>query len=108
MDKESFIGTFEEWYKRNKEILNERVTDRRIKRKTPPYMRPKLRSAYLSIKRNMKLLWTFYDHPETGLPNTNNALEGVFSDIKSKTIVHKGISRQNRKKLLDEYIKRRY
>ena len=108
MDKESFIGAFEEWYERNKDTLNERVNDRRIKRKTPPFMRPRLRSAYLSIKRNMQLLWTFYDHPETGLPNTNNALEGVFSDIKSKTRVHKGISRNNRKKLLDEYIKRKY
>ena len=108
MDKESFIGAFEEWHKRNKDILNERVTDRRMKRKTPPYMCPKLRSAYLSIKRNMPLLWTFYDRPETGLPNTNNALEGVFSDIKSKARVHRGISRDNRKKLLDEYIKRRY
>ena len=108
MDKESFIGAFEEWYERNKDTLNERINDRLIKRKTPPFMRPRLRSAYLSIKRNMQLLWTFYDHPETGLPNTNNALEGVFSDIKSKTRVHSGISRDNRKKLLDEYIKRKY
>ena len=108
MDKESFIGAFVEWYERNKDTLNERINDRRIKRKTPPFMRPRLRSAYLSIKRNMQLLWTFYDHPETGLPNTNNALEGVFSDIKSKTRVHSGISRDNRKKLLDEYIKRKY
>ena len=96
MDKESFIGAFEEWYERNEDTLNERVNDRRIKRRIPPFMRPRLRSAYLSIKRNMQLLWTFYDHPETGLPNTNNALEGVFSDIKSKTIVHKGISRKNK------------
>ena len=108
MYKESFIGAFEEWYERNKDTLNERINDRRIKRKTPPFMRPRLRSAYLSTKRNMQLLWTFYDHPETGLPNTNNALEGVFSDIKSKTRVHRGISRNNRKKLLDEYIKRKY
>lgn len=108
MDKESFIGAFDEWYERNKDILNERVSDKRIKRKTPPYMRPRLRSAYLSLKRNMPLLWTFYDYPETGLPNTNNALEGVFSDIKSKVRVHRGISKNNRKRLLDEYIKRHY
>lgn len=108
MDKESFTGAFDEWYERNKDVLNERVSDKRIKRKTPPYMRPKLRSAYLSLKRNMPLLWTFYDHPETGLPNTNNALEGVFSDIKSKVRVHRGISKNNRKRLLDEYIKRHY
>ena len=108
MDKESFTGAFDEWYERNKDVLNERVSDKRIKRKTPPYMRPRLRSAYLSLKRNMPLLRTFYDHPETGLPNTNNALEGVFSDIKSKVRVHRGISKNNRKRLLDEYIKRHY
>jgi hypothetical protein len=108
MDKESFIGAFDEWYERNKDVLNERVSDKRIKRKTPPYMRPRLRSAYLSLKRNMPWLWTFYDNPETGLPNTNNALEGVFSDIKSKIRVHRGISKNNHKRLLDEYIKRHY
>ena len=108
MDKESFIGAFNEWQEKFKDVLNERVQDKRIKRYTPPYMRPRLRSAYLSLKRNMSLLWTFYDHPETGLPNTNNALEGVFSDLKSKVRAHRGISKENRKKLLDEYIMRRY
>jgi hypothetical protein len=108
MDKESFIGSFGEWYEKYKDVLNERVRDKRIKRYTPPYMRPRLRSAYLSLKRNMPLLWTFYDHPETGLPNTNNALEGVFSDIKGKISVHRGISKESRRKMLDEYIARRY
>lgn len=108
MDKESFIGAFEEWYEMYKDVVNERVQDKRIKRHTPPYMRLRLRSAYLSVKRNMPLLWTFYDHPETGLPNTNNALEGLFSDLKSKVRVHCGISKEHRKKLLYEYIKRRY
>ena len=108
MDKESFVGAFGEWYDRNKDVVNERVHDRRIKRKTPPYMRPRLRSAYLSIKRNMPLLWTFYDHPELGIPNTNNGLEGIFSDIKTKLRVHSGISREHRKKLIDEYLTRHY
>lgn len=108
MDKESFVGAFGEWYDRNKDVVNERVHDRRIKRKTPPYMRPRLRSAYLSIKRNMPLLWTFYDHPELGIPNTNNGLEGVFSDIKTKLRVHSGICREHRKKLIDEYLSRHY
>ena len=108
MDKESFIGAFNVWYEKYKDVLNERVNDKRIKRCTPPYMRPKLRSAHLSLRRNMPLLWTFYDHPEMGLPNTNNAIEGLFSDIKSKLRVHRGISKDNRKKLLDEYIMRHY
>jgi len=108
MDKESFVGAFGQWYDRNKDVVNERVHDRRIKRKTPPYMRPRLRSAYLSVKRNMPLLWTFYDHPELGIPNTNNGLEGIFSDIKTKLRVHSGISREHRKKLIDEYLTRHY
>lgn len=108
MDKESFIGAFNEWYDKYKDVLNERVHDKRIKRNMPPYMRPRLRSAYLSLRRNMPLLWTFYDHPETGLPNTNNGIEGLFSDLKGKLRVHRGISKDNRKKLLDEYILRHY
>ena len=108
MDKESFVGAFDEWYERNKETVNERVHDKRLKKKTPPYMRPRLRSAYLSVKRNMTLLWTFYDYPEIGLPNTNNGLEGIFADIKTKLRVHSGLSKENRKKLIDEYLCRHY
>ena len=81
MDKVGFLKAFMEWHEKYKDVMNERVQDRRIKRKTPPYMRPRLRSAYLSVKRNMPLLWTFQDFPNLGLPNTNNGLEGLFSDI---------------------------
>ena len=107
MDKESFIGAFNEWYDKYQDVLNERVHDKRIK-KTPPFMRPRLRSAYFSVKRNMSLLWTFYNRPELGLPNTNNALEGLFSELKTKVRVHSGISKEHRKKLLDELMKRHY
>lgn len=108
MDKESFAGSLSEWYEKYKDIVNERVQDRRIKRKTSPYMRPRLRSAYLSLKRNMPLLWTSYEHPEIGLPNTNNGLEGLFSDLKTKVRVHSGLGKTNRMKPIDEYIKRNY
>ena len=57
-------------------------------------MRPRLRSAYLSIKRNMKRLWTFYDYKDRGL-------EAVFADIKSKVRVHSGLTRERRMKLID-------
>ena len=108
MDKESFVGAFNEWYERNRETVNERLHDQRLKKKTPPYMRPRLRSAYLSVKRNMTLLWTFYDYPNIGLPNTNNGLEGIFSDIKTKLRVHSGLSKENRMKLIDEYLSIHY
>ena len=33
MDKESFIGVFEEWYEMYKDVANERVQDKRIKQR---------------------------------------------------------------------------
>ena len=71
-------------------------------------MRTRLRSAYLSIRRHMIWLWTFYEDKDRVIPNTNNGLEGIFSDIKSKVRVHSGISREHRKKHIDEYISRHY
>ena len=70
-----------------KDGVNEHVQDKRIKRQTPPYMRHRLRSAYLSVKRNMPLLWTFYDHPETGLPNTKTLWKACFltSNLRSES-----------------------
>ena len=67
-----------------------------------------LRSAYLSLKRNMPYLWAAYDNPCLGIPNTNNALEGTFTDIKSKLRVHSGIKKENRSRPLGEYIARHY
>lgn len=106
MDMESFVGAFEEWHDKYKCIIDERVHDKRMK--TPPFMRPRLRSAYLSLKRNMPYLWTFYKYHDRVIPNTNNGIEGIFSDIKSKVRVHSGISKEHRRKLIDEYLMRHY
>ena len=32
----------------------------------------------------MPYLWTWYDNIDIGIPNTNNAIEGMFSDLKNK------------------------
>lgn len=104
-DKESFIGAFNEWAKKWDSFLKERSVDNMGKSR---YTHQRLRSAYLSLKRNMKWLWTFYDKPNLGIPNTNNALEGSFTDIKTKVRVHSGMKKSNREKFLDEYISRHY
>ena len=103
--KESFVGELEQWHERWKNFLSERSTE--PSGKTHFTHRP-LRGAYLSLKRNMPYLWTAYDNPNLGIPNTNNALEGTFTDIKSKLRVHSGIKKANRSRFLDEYIARHY
>lgn len=74
MDKDSFRSALDEWHGKYGEVLNERVHDKRMK--SPPFMRPRLRSAYLSLNRNMRWLWTFREYVDRVIPNTNNGLEG--------------------------------
>ena len=102
-DKESFIGVFNQWQIKWEAFLKERSIDKTGKSR---YTHQRLRSAYLSLKRNMKWLWTFFDYPNIGIPNTNNAIEGTFTDIKTKLRVHSGMKKSNRQKFLDEYIYR--
>ena len=100
-DKESFEGILNEWYSRWGEWIKERSYDPQTKRYR--YTHRKVRAAYFSLKRNMQYLWTFYDYPETSLPNTNNALEAVNTDLKTKLRVHNGLSKRNRMIVIDEY-----
>jgi len=102
-DKESFIGAFEAWSEKWDAFLKERTRDGRTGKSS--YIHKRLRSAYLSIKRNMPYLWTWYDYIEIGIPNTNNALEGMFTDLKTKLRNHPGLSKERRKRFIDEYFK---
>jgi hypothetical protein len=81
-DKESFVGAFTQWSERWDSFLKERTYDKRTGKSR--YVHKRLRSAYLSLKRNMPYLWTWYDYIDIGIPNTNNGLEGKFTDLKSK------------------------
>lgn len=105
-NKDSFILLLDEWAEKWKDFLKERSIDNKTGKTF--YTHKRLRSAFLSLKRNMPWLWTFYDYPELHIPNTNNALEGVFTDIKTKLRVHSGITKQRRVALIQEYIARYY
>jgi hypothetical protein len=102
-DKESFIGEFLSWELKWSDFLKERSVEKKTGKKR--YTHQRLRSAYLSLKRNMKYLWTFYDYPEIGIPNTNNSLEGTFADLKTKLRNHNGLAKIRRKVFIDEYFK---
>ncbi len=71
IDKGNFIGTLNAWYAKWECFLKERSTDTRTGRTS--YTHKRVRSAFLSLKRNMPWLWTFQDYPQLHIPNTNNA-----------------------------------
>ena len=105
-DKESFEGMMEMWHTKWDRWLKQRSLDRKTGKKV--YTHRRVRSAYFSMKRNMKWLWTYYDYPDTPIPNTNNILEAINTDLKSKLRVHNGMSKRYRKLFIDEYFKLKY
>jgi len=105
-DKESFVRMFEHWQDNWSEFLNERYRDKKTHKTR--YVHSRLRSACFSLKRNMPYLWTWYDNIEIGIPNTNNGLEGKFTDLKSKLRNHNGLSKTHRMTFIDQYFKGSY
>lgn len=102
-DKESFEGALNEWYLKWEPFLNERS----VKEETGKsfYSHKRLRSAYRSLKTNLKWLFTWYDHMDLNIPNTTNAIDGHFADLKTKLRNHNGLSIERKKKFIDEFLK---
>ena len=97
-DKESFEGMFGEWCVKWDGYLRERTTDPETGKSH--YTHKKLRSAYLSVRRNLPLLFTWYDNIEMGIPNTTNLIDGHFSQLKRMLRNHNGMKRKRRDKLV--------
>jgi len=102
-DKESFTGALDLWFNKWEDFLNERtinpVTNKSF------YTHKKLRSAYRSLKNNLPWLFTWYDYIELNIPNTTNAIDGHFADLKNKLRNHNGLSKKRKIKFIDEFLK---
>jgi hypothetical protein len=96
-----FICDLEKWFLKWNDFLNERAEGK--KRKI--YIHKRLRSAYLSLKRHLPYLFTFEDYPDLMIPNTTNALDGHFADLKNKLRNHNGLSKQRKIKFINGFFK---
>lgn len=101
-DRESFEGGLYAWHDKWILFLNERSIDENGKSR---YAHEKLRSAYRSLKTNLPWLFTWYDNILLNIPNTTNAIDGHFSDLKNKLRNHNGLSIARKKKFIDEFFK---
>ena len=102
-DKESFVGSLELWLKKWVSFLNERTVNPLTKKSF--YTHKKLRSAYRSLKNNLPWLFTWYDNIELNIPNTTNAIDGHFADLKNKLRNHNGLSKARKMKFIDGFLK---
>lgn len=103
MDKESFEGGLSDWYIKWEFFLKERTKSPKTNK--TQYTHRKLRSAFNSLKNNLPWLFTWYDFIELKIPNTTNAIDGHFADLKNKLRNHNGLSIANKKKFIDEFLK---
>ena len=102
-DKESFEGGLDQWHNKWKTFLNERTTNPDTGKSF--YTHKRLRSAYRSLKTNLAHLFVWYDNFELNIPNTTNAIDGHFSDLKNKLRNHNGLSLERKMKFIDEFLK---
>lgn len=102
-DKESFEGVLNEWFLKWECFLKERTINQETGKSH--YTHKRLRSAYRSLKNNLPWLFTWYDNICLGIPNTTNAIDGHFADLKTKLRNHNGLSIERKMKFIDGFLK---
>lgn len=97
----------------DKEWLEIALNERFIKHKTRllernydwKFIHERTRKTYRSLKRNMQRLYVFEQNPHLNIPTTTNALDWwVFSWLKSRIRVHRGMNKENVIRFVSEYM----
>lgn len=102
-DKASFEGLLYQWHNKWKTFLDERSINTESGKSF--YTHKRLRSAYRSLKSNLPWLFTWYENMDLKIPNTTNAIDGHFADLKNKLRNHNGLSLSRKKKFIDGFLK---
>ncbi len=102
-DQESFQGALTIWYSTWESFLNERTLN--IETGKSHFTHKRLRSAYRSLRSNLLWLFTWYEHIDLNIPNTTNAIDGHFADLKNKLRNHNGLSIERKMKFIDGFLK---
>lgn len=106
--KAAFEAGLASWYQQYEAVVNLRQHDHAHRLR---YVHRRLRSAYRSLLRNLSWLFSFEQpglriksgHGRYGLPNTTNALDGLFADLKNKLRCHNGLSLRRKQRFIDEF-----
>lgn len=98
-----FTEALIQWHTTWESFLNEKSSAPHKKRGWE-YTHRRIRSAHRSLKENLGRLFTYQRYPDLHLPNTTNSLDGMFSQIKNRLAVHRGLSRERRFKMIAEIL----
>lgn len=91
---------FDKWYSQNKAYINEQSLSNDTGRLW--YTHKHLRAACSHIINAIPHLFAYIDDPE--IPKTTNELEGYFTHLKEKLVLHKGLRFDKRKNFIKWYL----
>lgn len=97
-DKETFEYYIHLYWEIYKDFLDEKWIDKNGK---SYYIHKRTRSAYKSLKNNLKYLFTWYNYYWIlDIPNTTNWLEWLFWNVSPKVAIHRGLKKERKIKLI--------
>jgi hypothetical protein len=97
-DKDTFVREYQKWKADYSDTINRRSVSKRTG--CSHYTHKRLRTAMHSVDFYLPYLFTFQREDCAGMPNTNNKIEGTFTDLKKNLNVHSGLSKENRKRFI--------
>ena len=104
LDKRDFVNEYTAWKKKWESFINKRTIHKDGK---TYYLNRRLRTVVRSLNFYMPYLFT-YQRPECdGMPNTNNKIEGTFTDLKKNLNNHSGLTKEHRQRFIIAYFQTR-
>jgi len=98
--EDEFRRLYDNWEKRWKETIDRRTNG---KNGRSFFTHKRLRTIVNSIHFYMPYLFTFQHEGCDDMPNTNNKIEGIFTDLKKNLNNHSGMSIENRKRFINGF-----
>lgn len=102
-DEATFTQGLYEWHTKHETFISERTYILGSRRWH--YTHRRVRSAYLSLKKNLSFLFTYQKYPSLFIPNTTNSLDGYFSRLKNLLSAHRGKSKERIRKIAREILR---
>ena len=95
-----FRSEYQAWKEKWKDTIDHRSLhkDGRLH-----YVHRRLRAAMNSLDFYLPYLFSFQREDCQGMPNTNNKIEGTFTDLKKNLNNHSGLTQENRKRFINGF-----
>ena len=101
LKRDEFAKEFSKWKEDWAQTLNRSTLSKRMGKSH--YTHRRLRTAMNSIAFYLPYLFTYQEKGCEGMPNTNNKVEGVFTDLKKNLNNHSGMGEAGRKRFINGF-----